>query len=157
MASIAVHKEAPTTKPVRREQEWDPFRPMRDVLRWDPFSDAAPRWFGEESGFAAAFEVKETADAFVFKADLPGIKAENLDVLLTQNRLTISGKREAEKTEKGDTFYTFERSYGSFARAFTLPEGVSSETIDADLKDGVLTLTLPKKQAMSGAQRLTIE
>ncbi len=145
MASIAVHKEAPMQKPVRREREWDPFRTMRDVLRWDPFSESSPRWFGEELGFAAAFEVKETAEAFIFKADLPGIKAEDLDVKLTQNRLTISGKREAEKTEKGETFYTFERSYGSFARSFTLPEGTLGEKIDADLKDGVLTVTLPKK------------
>lgn len=85
------------------------------------------RWFGEEPGFSAAFEVKETKEAFIFKADLPGIKAEDLDVVLTQNRLTIRGKREAEKSEKGETFYTFERSYGSFARSFTLPEGVDSK------------------------------
>lgn len=144
MANIAVHKE-PQTKPTRPEREWDPFRTMRDIMRWDPFSELAPRWFGEEIAFNAAFEVKETKDAFVFKADLPGIKAEDLDVKLTQNRLTVSGKREAEKTEKGDTFYTYERSYGSFTRSFTLPEGVAAEKIDADLKDGVLTVTLPKK------------
>lgn len=144
MANIAVHKE-PQTKPTRPEREWDPFRTMRDVLRWDPFGEIAPRWFGEDLGFNAAFEVKETKDAFVFKADLPGIKAEDLDVKLTQNRLTISGKREAEKTEKGDTFYTFERSYGSFTRSFTLPEGVDGEKIEADLKDGVLSVKLPKK------------
>ena len=145
MASIAVHKESPTTKPVRREREWDPFSTMRDVLRWDPFTETAPRWFGEEPGFSAAFEVNETKEAFIFKADLPGIKAEDLDVVLTQNRLTIRGKREAEKSEKGETFYTFERSYGSFARSFTLPEGVDGEKIDADLRDGVLTVTLAKK------------
>lgn len=146
MANIAVHKETPAaSKPVRREREWDPFRTMRDVLRWDPFSEVTPRWFGEDLGFSAAFEVKETKEGFVFKADLPGIKAEDLDVKLTQNRLTISGKREAEKTEKGDTFYTYERSYGSFTRAFTLPEGIEAEKIDADLKDGVLTVTLPKR------------
>ncbi len=144
MANIAVQKE-PQTKPTRPEREWDPFRTMRDVLRWDPFSEIAPRWFGDELGFNAAFEVKETKEAFLFKADLPGIKAEDLDVKLTQNRLTITGKREAEKTEKGDTFYTYERSYGGFARSFTLPEGVDGEKIEADLKDGVLSLKLPKK------------
>ena len=144
MTHIAVHKE-PQGKPVRREHEWDPFRTMRDVLKWDPFGEVAPRWFGEELGFSAAFEVKESKDTFVFKADLPGLKIEDLDVKLTQNRLTISGKREAEKTEQGDTFYTFERSYGAFSRSFTLPEGVDSEMIEADLRDGVLTVTLPKK------------
>ncbi len=144
MANIAVHKE-PQAKSTRPEREWDPFRTMRDVLRWDPFGEIAPRWFGEDLGFNAAFEVKESKDAFVFKADLPGIKAEDLDVKLTQNRLTVSGKREAEKTEKGDTFYTFERSYGSFVRSFTLPEGVDAEKVEADLKEGVLTLKVPKK------------
>lgn len=144
MANIAVHKE-PQTKPTRPEREWDPFRTMRDVLRWDPFGEIAPRWFGEDLGFNAAFEVKESKEAFVFKADLPGIKAEDLDVKLTQNRLTVTGKREAEKSEKGDTFYTFERSYGSFVRSFTLPEGVDGEKVEADLKDGVLTVKVPKK------------
>ncbi|MBE7480782.1 MAG: Hsp20/alpha crystallin family protein [Polyangiaceae bacterium] len=144
MANIAVHKE-PQAKSTRPEREWDPFRTMRDVLRWDPFGEIAPRWFGEDLGFNAAFEVKESKDAFVFKADLPGIRAEDLDVKLTQNRLTVSGKREAEKSEKGDTFYTFERSYGSFVRSFTLPEGVDGEKVEADLKDGVLTLKVPKK------------
>ncbi|MBK7582223.1 MAG: Hsp20 family protein [Myxococcales bacterium] len=118
---------------------------MRDVLRWDPFGEMAPRWFGEELGFAAAFEVKETKDAFVFKADLPGIKAGDVDVKLTQNRLTITGKRDAEKTERGDTFYAYERSYGTFARSFTLPEGADKEHIGASLEDGVLTVTLPKR------------
>jgi HSP20 family protein len=144
MSNVTVHKEA-AAKPTRPERGWDPFRTMRDVLRWDPFGEAAPRWFGDEIGFPAAFEVKETKDSFVFKADLPGIRADDLDVKLTQNRLTVSGKREAEKTEKGDTFYTFERSFGSFSRAFTLPDGVETAKIDADLQDGVLTMILPKK------------
>jgi len=64
---------------------------------------------------------------------------------VTTRRVSSATAREAEKTEKGDTFYTFERTYGSFARSFTLPEGVVGEKIDADLKDGVLTVTLPKK------------
>ena len=148
MTHIDVHKGS-RAKPLRQEREWDPFRTMRDILHWDPFGEAAPRWFGDELGFSAAFEVKETKEAFVFKADLPGLKAEDLDVKLTHNRLTISGKREAEKTDQGDTFYTFERSYGAFSRSFTLPEGADAELIDADLRDGVLTVTLPKR---TGAQ-----
>jgi len=155
MANIAVHKDAPKPKPASEAgqvRHWDPFRTMRDLMGWDPFAEVAPRWFGEELGFNAAFEVLETQNAFVFKADLPGIKAEDLDVKLTQNRLTVSGKREAEKTQKGDTFYTYERSYGSFARSFTLPDGVEADKIDADLKDGVLTITLPKKPEVQPKQ-----
>ena len=63
------------------------------------------------------------------------------------NRLypLLSGKREAEKTDKSDTYYTYERSYGSFTRSFTVPEGVNGDAIHADLKDGVLKINLPKK------------
>ena len=149
MTHIDVHKGS-RAKPLRQEREWDPFRTMRDILHWDPFGEAAPRWFGSAiRDGSGTVEVKETKEAFVFKADLPGLKAEDLDVKLTHNRLTISGKREAEKTDQGDTFYTFERSYGAFSRSFTLPEGADAELIDADLRDGVLTVTLPKR---TGAQ-----
>ena len=144
MANIAVQK-ANGGKPVPAAptREWDPFRVMRELMRWDPFSEMTP--IVSEAAFAPAFEVKETKEAFVFKADLPGIQEKDLEVKLTQNRLSISGKREQEKSEKGETFYTYERSYGSFARAFTLPEGVDGENIKAELKEGVLTLTLPKR------------
>jgi len=119
---------------------------MRDLMRWEPFADLAPSFRGLESAaFSPDFEVKETKDAFVFRADLPGVKDADLDVKLTQNRLSISGKRESEKTEKGDTYYTTERSYGSFTRSFTLPDGVDADQIKAELKEGVLTLSLPKK------------
>ena len=92
-----------------------------------------------------AFEVKETKDSYLFKADVPGIKQGDIDVSLTGNRLTIAGKREAEKEDKGDAYYAYERSYGSFSRSFTLPEGVNTAAIVADLRDGVLSVVLPKK------------
>lgn len=152
MANVSIHKESPKPVAAPPAREWDPFRTMRELLRWEPFGEMAPRWLGEEVGFNAAFEVKETKEAFVFKADLPGIKSEDLDVKLTQNRLTVTGKREAERSEKGDTFYMFERSYGSFTRSFTLPEGVDAEKVDADLKDGVLTVTVPKKPEVQPKQ-----
>ena len=144
MANIAVQKEnGGKPVPAAPTRELDPFRVMRELMRWDPFSEMTP--IVSEAAFAPAFEVKETKDAFVFKADMPGIQEKDLEVKLTQNRLSISGKREQEKSEKGETFYTYERSYGSFARAFTLPEGVDGENIKAELKEGVLTLTLPKR------------
>jgi HSP20 family protein len=144
MANIAVQKEnGGKPVPAAPAREWDPFRVMRELMRWDPFTEMTP--IAGEAAFAPAFDVKETKDAFVFKADLPGIQEKDLEVKLTQNRLSISGKREQEKSEKGETFYTYERSYGSFARAFTLPEGVDGDNIKAELKEGVLTLTLPKR------------
>jgi HSP20 family protein len=146
MATLSIQKEPHAKAPAPAAREWwDPFRTMRELLRWDPFGEIAPRWVAEEAPLNVAFDVKETKDAFLFRADLPGIKPEDVDVKINLNRLTVSGKREAEKTDKGDTYYTYERSYGSFRRSFTLPEGVDSDKIEAELKDGVLSMKLPKK------------
>jgi HSP20 family protein len=126
-----------------------PFEVMRRMLRWDPFETMSPwrSWREIESGFAADFNIKETKDAFVFTADVPGIEAKDIDVKLAQNRLTVSGKRDEEKTQEDDAYYTYERSYGSFTRSFTLPEAGDADKISADLKDGVLTVTIPKTAA----------
>jgi HSP20 family protein len=95
--------------------------------------------------FSTAFEVLERKDAYVFKADLPGFKEADVDIQLTGNRLTVSGKREAEQTDENDRYYAYERTYGSFTRTFTLPEGIDADHVRAELKDGVLTLMVPKK------------
>jgi len=144
MASVSIKKgdgDMPSTALAR---EWEPFQAFRDLLGWDPFAEMMPARGSEAAGFAPAFDVKETKDAFVFTADLPGIKESDLDVRVSQNRLTVSGKRESEKSEKSDTYYTYERSYGTFSRTFTLPDGLDASAIKADLKNGVLTLELPK-------------
>jgi HSP20 family protein len=133
--------------------EGDPFRWL---LRWDPFREMTPSWFGQppaESTFSPAFEVKENREAFLFKADLPGMKEPEVEIRLAGDRLTISGKREAEREDKDDTYYAYERSFGSFLRTFTLPEGFDAEHVQAELKDGVLTVVVPKKPA---AQARTI-
>jgi HSP20 family protein len=98
----------------------------------------------EAAAFSPAFEVKETKEGFQFKADVPGVAEKDLDITRTGNRLTITGRRESEKEEKHETYYTCERSYGSFTRSFTLPDGIDGDHIRADLKDGVLTLLVPK-------------
>jgi len=120
-------------------------------MRWDPFRQMAPFSTGEETParFTPDFEIKETKDGFVFKADVPGIKEKDLEITMTGNRLTISGKREAEKEEATDTYYARECSYGGFTRAFTLPEGTdSNNNIRAELTQGVLTLLLPKRSEL---------
>jgi HSP20 family protein len=124
---------------------WDPFRMMRDVLRWDPFRDVGPTFTVDYRAFTPNFDVKETKDGYVFRADLPGIEDKNLDISLTGNLLTVSGHREEEKRDESETYYASERTYGSFSRAFTLPEGTDAEHVTADLKNGVLVLTIPKK------------
>lgn len=125
---------------------WDPFRMMREVMRWDPFRELTPLFSAEEPGgiFVPDVDVKETPSAFVFKADVPGMKEKDIEVSLTGNRLTLSGKREEEKREEKETYFATERTYGSFTRSFTLPAGTDPEHVAADLKDGVLTVTVPK-------------
>ena len=122
-----------------KKSEFDPFRTMRDMLRWDPFREMTPM-----SVYTPSFDVTETKDSYVFKADVPGVKQEDLEVTLTGNRLQIAGKRDIETEEKNDTYYTYERQFGTFTRAFTLPDNIDSEHVKSDLKDGVLTLVIPK-------------
>ena len=141
MANLIRRTEAPSEAPA----VWDPFRLMRDFMSWDPFAEMAPSpGRASETIFLPRFEVKETKNTYVFKADLPGIDEKDLEISLTGNRLTVSGKREAENKEEGDTFYACERSYGSFSRSFTLPEGADADHAEAELRNGVLTLSMPK-------------
>ena len=100
---------------------------------------------GPSLDFVPHFDVKETKDAYVISADLPGVKDEDLNVSLNGNLLTISGTREEEHQEAGESYYAMERSHGSFARSFTMPDGVDGDSVTADLKQGVLTVRIPKK------------
>ena len=145
---MAIVRRGESSPVLSRGREMDPFETMRQLLSWDPFQEMVPRvWRGmEERGmaFVPAFDVRETKDGYVFKADLPGFKEQDIDINLTGNRLTISGKREAEKVEDNDRYYASERTYGTFTRVFTLPEGVNTDQCHADLKEGVLNIHIPK-------------
>lgn len=144
--AITRRGESGPPAPHRAQREWDPFQSMRDLMRWEPFWEMFPRhWRGERHlEFAPDFDVRESKDAYVFKADLPGFREEDIEINLTGNRLTVSGKREVEHGEESDTEYVSERSFGAFTRAFTLPEGVNADHVSADFKNGVLTVRLPK-------------
>ncbi len=151
MASIIRrNQEAPLAPDTPR---WDPFQLMREMAGFDPFAVlergldlGAPSLLrGARTSFAPAFDLKETRDAYLLKADLPGVREEDVDVSVTGNRLTVRGQRESERREEGDTQYIYERSHGAFTRSFTLPEGVDADRVEADLDDGVLTVRLPKR------------
>jgi HSP20 family protein len=130
-------------KNVSRSREWDPFALMQEMLHWEPFQELSTMWARER--FVPSFEVKETQGSYVFKADLPGVKEEDVDVSLTGNRITISGQRREEKRDENERYYAYERSYGNFSRSFTLPEGVNQDEVHAELREGVLTVTVAKK------------
>ena len=158
MANITVRKEnGNQPAPIATwEPRWEPFRIMRDLMGWDPFREMAPILPQIPAGFVPSFEVKETKDAYLFKADVPGVKLADLDVSVTGNRLSVSGRREAEKEEKTDTYYTCERSYGEFTRSFTLPDGADASAVKADLDQGVLTLSI-KKAPQAQAKKIEVQ
>jgi HSP20 family protein len=118
----------------------DPYSIARELLNWDPFFTARPA-----SAFAPAFEVKETNDSFVLRADLPGVDEKDLDVAVHNGLLTVSGSRQAEERKEGESYALYERQYGSFSRSFALPDMADGERIEASLKNGVLSLTIAKK------------
>lgn len=124
---------------------WDPFRAMDALLRWDPFGGDLGSLASVSGDFPVRFDVKETKDAYVLKADMPGVKEEDLDISLNGNLLSVHGNREAETKEEGEQYYALERSYGSFSRSFSLPDSVDGEHVTADLRNGVLTLHIPKR------------
>lgn len=131
---------------------WDPFREL-DQLRkeFDRFFGRAPlSLWGEELGESSpAFppvDIKEENDAIVVKADLPGVKKEDIEVRVDGNLLTIRAEKKfEEKEEEKDRYHRIERYYGVYQRSFTLPDRIDPEKLKARYEDGVLTLTLPKK------------
>ena len=123
---------------------WDPLRTLSGWMSADawPTSEEAA---ANEVDFAPRFDVKESKGEYVLSADLPGVKPEAVAIALDRNQLKISGRRETQHKEETDKTFLSEVSYGSFSRMFTLPEGVDGGQVHASLRDGVLTVTVPKK------------
>ncbi len=153
MADISVRRERALAEP---EWSWDPFRTFRQMMRWDPFVEFFGPHRGEKRGFSPDFDVRETKDGIVIEADLPGVKEDDLEITVSGSRLTVRGKRETEREEKDETYYTYERSYGGFSRSFTCPEGIDTDKVKAELKSGVLTLTMPKSPELQ-ARRIELK
>ncbi len=113
---------------------------------FDSFYGIAPA--KEESGgsvWAPAVDVCEDENSFFIAAELPGIDRESIDLEVENNVLSIKGERKLEKKEEGESYHFVERSYGSFYRRFSLPKNVDTEGIGAEYKDGVLKISIPKK------------
>ena len=94
--------------------------------------------------------------SFVFNVDVPGMKEDEIELHVVGNRLTISGRREEEERHEDDRYYAYERSYGSFSRAFTMPETADLDHISAELKNGVLGVKVPKKAEVQ-PKRISIQ
>ena len=142
---------------------WEPFRGLR---RWGPLGEISSlqremdrlfnEYFGkmkgtEEEGLVArawapAMDIYETEEKLVLKAELPGLKKEDIDIRVQDNTFTLKGKKKFEKEVQQENYHRVERTYGTFQRSFTLPNTVKQEGIEATFKDGILEISLPKAE-----------
>ena len=148
---------------------WNPFQ--RET--WDPFKDLESfeqrltsrfgRLLGKPNGeggealtlaeWTPLVDISEDEKEFLIKAELPGLKKEEIQVSLDNGMLTISGERKTEKEEKTKKYHRVERAYGKFERSFTLPDKADSTKVNAEFKDGVLQVRLPKLEKTSATAK----
>lgn len=151
----------------RREEE-HPFLSLRREMDnlFDEFFKGFPMepweqfWGnGDGMGFTPRVNVSENDTAIQVTAELPGIDPKDVDVTLARDMLTIRGEKKEEKKEEKDNYYHMERTFGSFSRSIPLPAGVvNADKIDANFKNGVLTITLPKREeAQATTKRIKVK
>ena len=129
------------------------------LIRWDPFREfnTLPGRFGGFFGrdwdlptatttWSPSVDIFENDNEVVIKAELPGMDAKNIEVRLENNVLLLKGERHFEKEAKEENYHRVEREYGSFSRSFSLPTAVDGDKVNAEYKDGVLKIVLPKKE-----------
>lgn len=132
---------------------YDPFRELRSLQDEMNrlFSSSFSRSGGESDqmmrgAWSPSVDIFENQNQIVLEAELPGMKPEDVNISIENNVLTLHGERKFEKKDENDNFHRVERSYGSFTRSFTLPPTVSSENAVAEFENGVLRLTLVKRE-----------
>lgn len=135
---------------------------MPALVRWDPFRELAAMHerlnrlfedFGREEDVTLSGDWIPPVDIYqndqhevVLKAELPGLRREDIDVRIENNTLTLKGERRQEKEIKKDRYHRMERTYGSFTRSFTLPSNIDTDKVRAEYKDGILTVTMPLRE-----------
>ena len=143
-------------------KEVTPWRPFMDLTRWehdmdhmmeDFFGRRLRPWWPERWFKGDGFEVRSPAvdlfeekDDIVVKAELPGMDKDNIEVNLTENRLTIKGEKKKAEEVKEENYYRSERSYGSFVRNIELPKAVHADKVTASVKNGILEVRIPKTE-----------
>src|SRR5436305_12263792 len=141
---------------------YDPFRDLRTLhLEVNRLFTGNLQWSFDDEGIARgawspSVDIYENKDHIVLEAELPGMSREDFDLSVENNVITLSGERHFEKKEDTDNYHRVERAYGSFLRSFTLPNTVSAEGANADYRNGVLRVTLPKREETK-ARRIEIK
>jgi HSP20 family protein len=131
--------------PILKRHGW--LRPSNRDFLSSFFDDISlPRLFTEEKDFTPAFDVSETENELILRAEIPGMDKKDIDIQLTDGVLTIKGEKRHEKEDKEENYHFIERSYGTFSRSMRVPFDVEIEKVDATYKDGVLKVTLPKSE-----------
>jgi len=131
------------------------FDPFRQLVRVQDrmnrlFEDAIGRPTEDADFFAGAWtpvvDILETANDIVLRAELPGMKADEVDIRIENNTLTLRGERKFEVNDEKTNYHRRERTYGVFSRSFTLPSTVEQDKVSAEFRDGILQVSLPKKE-----------
>jgi len=126
---------------------------MRDLMS-NMFNDLGDGWFrGEE---VPSLDLSETPETVDVRMDAPGLKPENIDIRVEGNLLTVTGRREEQKEEKNRTYHRIERATGTFSRTVTLPSEVDAAKVEAQYRDGVLTVMMPKS-TKAHTQKITVK
>jgi HSP20 family protein len=127
------------------------FPATAEMTPFQVFEDALSRMFAEGPAarpWSPAVDIVETEDDLLLTADIPGVPMENIDIRIENGTLTLSGERkfESSQEDKKAGWHRIERSYGSFARSFTLPDSIDADQVSASHENGVLSVKLPKKE-----------
>ncbi|MEW6159121.1 MAG: Hsp20/alpha crystallin family protein [Verrucomicrobiota bacterium] len=133
---------------------WDPFKEMEELQsRFARLMGLSPSRLGNGgkelmsvAEWAPSVDICEDDKEWLVKADLPEVKKEDVKVIVEEGVLTITGERKLEKEEKGKKYHRMERSFGTFIRSFTLPDGADGAKVSAEFKEGVLLVHLPKTE-----------
>jgi HSP20 family protein len=131
--------------------KWEPFEGLTTLQRemnrvFERFFEDGPLRVWERPS-EPAVEVADTPEAVIVKAQVPGVPKDNLQLTITENAMTLKGEMKEEEKKEGKNYYRREWRYGAFERTIPLPVAVQAEKATADLKDGVLAVTLPKREA----------
>jgi HSP20 family protein len=131
--------------------KWDPIREMEEVsnrlnriFRRTPAANEAGQEMLTVADWSPTADITESDNAYLIKAEIPGVKKEDVKVTIQDGMLTMQGERKMEKEEKGKKFHRIERSYGSFLRSFRLPDDADENSVKAEFKDGLLNVTVAK-------------
>lgn len=141
---------------------YDPFRDLRNLQEEVNrlFTGNVGRSFDDEGiargSWSPSVDIYENKDQIVLEAELPGMKREDFDLSVENNIITLRGERHFLKKDETDNYHRVERAYGSFTRSFTLPNTVSGEGASADYRNGVLRVTLPKREETK-ARRIEVK